>query len=166
MDPLTISDYALLNHPYKARMYQANAQNITGGTDPVTISFDTIDYDPAGMLTTGAGAKFTAPIAGLWFVCAHVTLSWTTTAGVYFADFTFTAGGARPAPVTRHDLGRRPQSAFNTTVGIYGVTQVMMSQNDTMQFGIFQNNTTTAATRPTVGGSALTWFEVHFLRPI
>lgn len=51
---------------YRAEMYVAGAW--TAGTGDTLVPFDTIVYDPNGSCVTGAAAKYTTPVAGLYTV--------------------------------------------------------------------------------------------------
>ncbi len=63
---------------------------VAGGVLTV-IPFDTKDYDSSSALTTGAAAKFTAPIAGVYHFNCWVNISITTAAFFYL---TAAVGGA------------------------------------------------------------------------
>jgi hypothetical protein len=81
-DSLLVASFAAVHNPWHARMHLgANTAVGAGGILP----FSVIDYDPAGMCTTGAAAKVTVPMDGYYFVSANAQN--ITTAAVHVIGF-------------------------------------------------------------------------------
>ena len=80
-DSLLIAAFALQHNPWRARMTMTTATAVTGGA---IIPFDTKTYDPAGMATTGVGAKFTILTDGYYMVESSVQN--ITTAVILYVD--------------------------------------------------------------------------------
>ena len=64
VNSLELANYALLHNPWRARMHLAT----TAAVASVAIPFDTVDFDPSSMCTTGAGAKITIQQDGYYLV--------------------------------------------------------------------------------------------------
>jgi flagellar basal body rod protein FlgF len=64
VNSLELANYALLHNPWRARMHLA----VTTAVASVAIPFDTVDFDPSSMCTTGAGAKITIQQDGYYLV--------------------------------------------------------------------------------------------------
>lgn len=67
MNSLELANYALLHNPWRARMHLA----ATTAVATVAIPFDTVDFDPSSMCTTGAGAKITIQQDGYYLVSGY-----------------------------------------------------------------------------------------------
>lgn len=71
-DALLLQALALQHNPWRARMHYSSLSVMTNLT---AIPFDTIDYDPGNMCTTGVGAKITIAVDGFYVVVAEMFLS-------------------------------------------------------------------------------------------
>lgn len=119
----------------RARMYLAGAATISNNTLTL-IPYDTTDYDPSGMITTGASAHFTAPVAGTYLIQGAWGGGTSVSAGRAFIDVVKNVlsgyvgtGGTRVV-----DL----QAAAAQDVVVSGTTQLVLAANDTISFWGYQ----------------------------
>jgi hypothetical protein len=55
--------------------FSAGSANVTGDGTAYQVAWDTAVFDQASNFTTGAGAKFTAPVTGKYLLTVHLSLS-------------------------------------------------------------------------------------------
>lgn len=79
------SSTTLMSNDASTRPIVAQAQYTLNGTvgANTAIPYDTIMYDNSGSFTSGTGAKFTAPVAGVYKVSTEVTSSSASTLQLY-----------------------------------------------------------------------------------
>jgi len=130
-------------------MYLATAQSIPA-TTTTYINFDTVDFDPNGNVTTGAGAKYTVPVNGFYIVSVAVAL----VAAVNAVNVCIYKNGAGIS---------RTGSQFGAGPSYNGAACDIIScvAGDYLQATIY------AATGPTntQAGPQSCWLSAHFLSP-
>ena len=74
-DATELSAYSVQHNPWHASMYNAaTVQTVAVGAF-VVATMDTVEFDPSGMCTLGAGAKFTIKQDGIYLVCGAVCMA-------------------------------------------------------------------------------------------
>ena len=72
--PLELLALASIHNPWRCLLRLNNSYNVTGAS---ILAFDTVVYDPlTTMSTTGASAKITMPVSGIYHI--GTTVSWAT----------------------------------------------------------------------------------------
>jgi hypothetical protein len=74
MDATELSQYSVQHNPWHASMYNSAAQTMALGGF-VVATMDTVEFDPSGMVTLGAGAKFTIQQDGIYLICGAITMA-------------------------------------------------------------------------------------------
>lgn len=127
---------------FHAKMYSASGGAIAGST---AIPFDTIDYDPNGNCTTGAGAKYTVPADG-YYIMTFAIAETSATTGVF-------------GVLRQNGTGLCQTNYMSTIAGnVVGATTARLTTGDVIQL----------ASGPAItmqGGEGETFLSVHFLSP-
>lgn len=128
---------ALEAEAFVGARYTSNAaQSIPNATYTV-VDYEDIDYDPLGLVTTGAAWVFTCPIAGRYLVTAaalfDASAAWSATE---VARFDVYQNGAVAAVL---DFYTAEASGVNQYVRMGGSEIVECNAGDTLQVRIYQS---------------------------
>jgi len=138
---------------YGARMHQATTQSIPNSTETL-IHFDTIDFDPNGMCTTGTSAKITIPAnaGGVYIVTWSGSIQ---NNGAFFIWVTLQHNGL--------DYASAQGSAAQQT-HLFGSTLLSLVATDTLGVTIEHNF---GSAQGTVGGSIISTphLSCHLVAP-
>ncbi len=117
-----------------ARYMSNSGQNIPDITFTV-VNFEDVDYDPMGLVTTGAGWVFTCPVAGIYRVTAMVTFTGTAAwAAGEAAEIDLHLSGATYSVLDRKDSW--PAGTLNAM--LVGGDEVECAAGDTLDVRVFQ----------------------------
>jgi len=136
----------------RASAYLAGAQNGTTGAFTV-VNFDTKSYDPNNNFTTGAGAKYTAPVAGDYSVAGAGS----------FIGFVGTVLYASVVYKNGVEFQRGFEAVLNTSIGntVMPVSCIVpLAAGDTVQLALYQASGGNLAFTT---GSNFTFLDIAFI---
>lgn len=138
--------------PWRARMWKNGTLTFTTGTTTTNAAFDTVDYDPFNLCTTGASSRFTCPTTGFYQVSARTSLG-TPVAGDRIIAQIFKNG----VEVLRgSDLSSPGTNPLGATVN----GTLRCQAGDQLAFTL---TTVLGANRNAESGSLATWMSVDCL---
>jgi hypothetical protein len=124
--------------PIVARAETATALNIPNNTLTI-VQYDTITFDPLSLITTGAAWKFTAPIAGYYFVRAAAAIQSTLTwAAGEAGDIRLYKNGAMYSALDRND--EMASGAVAQIKTLYGGDVVELAAGGTIDVRMVQSS--------------------------
>ena len=120
-----------------ARLRRVAAQTLVNNTYDI-VDFDTEDYDNYSACTTGAGAKFTCPIPGYYFITSGILIDDTDTwADGERAKLIIGLNGGIYSEVDSRDLG----AAVAIYKKVTGSDTIYLDQTtDYVQIAVYQNS--------------------------
>lgn len=122
--------------PITARYVTAAAPSIANGS-AVIVQYDTVDYDPYSLVTTGAAWKFTAPLAGYYHIHAAATFALSTTWALgEVADIRIFKNGTQVSILDRDDEMNSAATAQQKTVA--GGDTIYLAATDYVDIRIVQ----------------------------
>jgi hypothetical protein len=146
--PLFLTDFRDL---YYAKVYRSTAQSIANNFEDI-VGYDIIATDPNGNFTTGAAAKYTAPVAGAYLVTA--VLSWTQAISSTYIKV-YVNGSA-------NQIGPQPAPGSPTYVVDYaGILR--LAKGDYVQISPFQSSGGAVNTN---SGIEFMPFAINYMSPL